>query len=182
LVKEREFIRNRRESACFGDHHFRISSVRGYSRCHWVLAVHSVSTPARFAHTVFSRNEADANPLTDFPSGYSAAQAFDAAHYFMPGNARQLQPRVNASDGGCVGVTDSACFHPNPNLSRSRLGDFPFHNSKRARGGDFHCSVCACHLNLLFFSNILYFCDKDLFSFRLPPSIAVKLTDLRSYK
>src|SRR5439155_22733457 len=146
-----ELVRNRREGACFSDHHFRISSVRGYSRCDRVLTIHSVSTSARLAHPIFAGNKADTNALTAFPSGYSAAQGFDAAHHFMSRNARQLQTRVNASDGVCVGVTDSACFHPNPNLSRSRLGDLPFHYSKRARGGDFHCFVCAYHLNPLFF-------------------------------
>jgi hypothetical protein len=74
----------------------------------------------------------------------------------MPRNARQLQTRVRASDGGGIGMTDSACFHPNPNLSRSRLGDLPFHYSKRARRGNFHCFVCACHLNPLFFLNSVF--------------------------
>jgi len=49
---------------------------------------------------------------------------------------------------------------PESNLSRSRLRNLPFHYSKRARCRDFHCFVCACHLNPLFFLNILYFCDK----------------------
>jgi hypothetical protein len=30
-------------------------------------------------------------------------------------------------------VTDSACLDSNPNLTRSRLGDRPIHDSKRAR-------------------------------------------------
>jgi hypothetical protein len=38
---------------------------------------------------VFSGNEADTDPLADFPFGYSAAQRFNAANYFVPGNARQ---------------------------------------------------------------------------------------------
>ena len=90
---------------------------------HRVLTIHNVSASARLAHSVFAAEEADTNPLTDFPSGHSAAQGFNAAHDFMPRNARQIQTRVDARDRGRIGVTDSACFHPNPNLSRSRLGD-----------------------------------------------------------
>jgi len=83
-----EFIRNGRDGACFCDHHFRISSIHGYSRYHRVLTIHDVSAPARFTYPVFSGNETDTYPLTDFPSGHSAAQSFNAAHDFMPGNAR----------------------------------------------------------------------------------------------
>ena len=77
--------------------------------------------------------ESDTDPLTDFPSGRSTAQGFDAAGDFMPGNARQLQTRVGAGDRGGIGVTDSACLDPNPNLTGSRLRDRPIHYSKRAR-------------------------------------------------
>src|SRR6202030_919880 len=93
-----EFIRNRSESACFSDHHFRISSIRGYSRYHRVLTIHTVSAPARFAHSVFSGNEADTNPLTDFPSRYPATDSFNAPNHFMSGNAWQSQTRVDAGD------------------------------------------------------------------------------------
>src|ERR1700691_4064886 len=64
----RELIRNRTDAARFGDHHFRISSIHGYSWRHRVLTIDDVSTAARFAHTVFSGDEADTNPLADFPS------------------------------------------------------------------------------------------------------------------
>jgi hypothetical protein len=64
----------------------------------------------------------------------------------MPRNARQVQTRVDAGDRGGIGMTDSTGFYPNPNLTRSRLGDWPFHYSKRAGCGDFHCFVCVSHL------------------------------------
>ncbi len=51
-----ELIRNRSDGACFSDHHFRISSIRGYSRYHGVLTIHNVSESARFAHPVFAGN------------------------------------------------------------------------------------------------------------------------------
>ena|GEM_PF-4914657 len=64
-----ELIRYGSDAARFSDHHFRISSVRGYSQYHRVLTIHDVSASARFAYPIFSGNEADTNPLTDFPSG-----------------------------------------------------------------------------------------------------------------
>jgi hypothetical protein len=72
----------------------------------------------------------------------------------MSGNAWQSQTRVNARDRGRIGVTDSACFHPNPNLIRSMLGNWSFHHSKYAGCGDFHCFVCVSHVNLLCLSNL----------------------------
>src|SRR5580700_7227213 len=113
-----ELIRNRTDAARLGDHHFRIPSIRGYSRYHRVLAIHDVSAAARFADAVFSGNQANTNPLTDFPFGHSAAQGFNAADDFMSRNARQSQAGISASDRGRIGVTDSTCFHPNPNLAR----------------------------------------------------------------
>ena len=116
----RELIRNGSDAACFSDHHFRISSIHGHSQCHGVLTIHNVSASARFAHSVFSGNQANTNPLTDFPPGHTCTQRFNATHHFMPRNARQTQTRVAARDRGGIGVTDSACFHSNPNLSCSK--------------------------------------------------------------
>jgi hypothetical protein len=85
-----ELIRNRSDAARFSDHHFRISSVHGYSGDHGVLTIHNISASARFAHTIFATEETDTDPFTDLPSGYSAAQGFNAANDFMPGNPRQF--------------------------------------------------------------------------------------------
>ena len=121
-----EFVRNGSDAACFSDHHFRISPIHVYSRYHRVLTIHDVSASARFAHAVFAGNETDTNSLTDFPLGHSAAQGFNAANDFVPRNARQSQARVGARDRGHIGVTDSACFYPNPNLTCARLRDRSF--------------------------------------------------------
>jgi hypothetical protein len=83
-----ELIGNGSEAACFSDHHFRISTVHGYPRYHWVLTIHAVSTSARLAGAVLSGDQADANALTDLPSRHAAAQGVDAANDFMTGNAR----------------------------------------------------------------------------------------------
>src|SRR4029077_14200458 len=72
-----ELIRNRSDAARFSDHDFRISSIRSNSRHHRLLTIHDVSASARFAHAVFSGDEADTNPLTDFPSGHSATDGFN---------------------------------------------------------------------------------------------------------
>src|SRR5882762_214132 len=141
-----ELIRNGSDAVRFSNHHFRISSIHGYSRYDGVLTLHHISASARFAHSVFTAEEADTDPLTDFPFGHSAAQCLNMANDFMPRNARQLQSRVYARDRGCIGVTNSTCLYPNPNLTCSRLGHLPFRYSKRARCGDFHCFVCAFHL------------------------------------
>ena len=99
-----ELIRNGSDAARFSDHHFRISSVHGYSGYHGVLTIHNVSASARFAHPIFAAEKADTDPLTDFPSGHSTAQGFNAANHFMPRNARQIQTRVGAGDRGGISV------------------------------------------------------------------------------
>src|ERR1700686_4948622 len=54
-----EFIRNGGDAARFGDHHFRISSIHSYSRCHRALAIHHVSPSAWLTDSVFAAEEAD---------------------------------------------------------------------------------------------------------------------------
>jgi hypothetical protein len=141
-----ELIRNGSDAVRFSNHHFRVSAVHGYSWYDGVLTLHQVSASARFAHSVFTAEEPDTNPLADFPPRNACAQRFNAANDFMPRNARQFQTRVDAGDRGGIGVTDSASFHANPNLACSGFGDLPFHYSKRTGRGDFDCFVCACHL------------------------------------
>src|SRR5260370_32727475 len=68
-------------------------------------------TKPRRRRTIFySRGERLGTNMTD-----TTAQGFNAANYFMPRNARQLQTRMGAGDHGRIGVTDSTCFHANPN-------------------------------------------------------------------
>jgi hypothetical protein len=106
-----ELIRNGSDAARFSDHHFRISSIGSYSQYHRVLTIHDVTASARFAHPIFSGNETDTNPLTDFPSGHSATDGFNATNHFMPRNTRQSQTGVDSRHRGSIGVTDSTCFY-----------------------------------------------------------------------
>jgi hypothetical protein len=129
-----ELVRNGSNAACFSDDHFCISSVHRYSRRHRIVTIDYVSASAWFAHSIFAAEEADTDSLTDFPPGHACPQRFNATNHFMPRNARQSQTRVGARDRGHIGVTDSACFHPNPNLTCSRLRNWPFHQAKNARG------------------------------------------------
>jgi hypothetical protein len=68
-----ERIRNGGDAARFSDHHLRISSIHSDSRYYGVLTIDNVSASAWLAHPVFAAEEADTDPLTDFPSGHSAA-------------------------------------------------------------------------------------------------------------
>src|ERR1700675_102082 len=67
----------------------------------------------------------------------------------MSRNTRQSQTGVNAHDRGCIGVADSACFNPNPNLAWTRLRYLPFHDPKLTRCKDLYRFVCAFHSKLL---------------------------------
>jgi hypothetical protein len=83
-----KLVRNGSDGACFSDHHFRISTVDGYPGYHRILTIHAVSAPAGFADAVFAGDQADTDPLTEFPSRHSVAQGVDAAHDFMARDAR----------------------------------------------------------------------------------------------
>ena len=63
-----ELIRNGSDATRFSDHYFRIFSVHGYCGYYWVLTIHNVSASSRFAYPIFAAEEADTDPLTDFPS------------------------------------------------------------------------------------------------------------------
>src|SRR5258708_28820958 len=141
-----EFIWNRSDGAGLRDHHLRIPSVHCHSRHHWVQTIHHVAASTWLAHAVFACDQSDTNALTDLPSGHSGAQGFDAVNHFMPGHARQSQPRVYAHHRGRVGVTNPACVYATPDLPRSGLRDWPFDHAKNARLRDFHCFVRAFHL------------------------------------
>jgi len=51
------------------------------------------------------------------------SRGFDAADYFVAGNARELQAGVRAGDRGGVGVADAAGFYADANLAGCGLGD-----------------------------------------------------------
>jgi hypothetical protein len=127
-----ELVRNGSDAARFGNHHFRISTIHSNSQHHGVLTIHTVPASARFTHPVFACDQADADPLTDFPPGHACPQRFNAADNFVPRNARQSQTRINAQDRGRIGVTDSTRFHSNPNLTGTRFGDWSLDNANRA--------------------------------------------------
>jgi len=125
-----QFIRDGSEGARFSDHHFGISSIHGYSKCHRVVAIHHVPASAWFADAVFAGDQADANTLTDLPFGHSAAESLDAANDFVPRNAWERETRVSAHDRGRIGVTNSAGFDADSNLARSGLRYRPFDDPK----------------------------------------------------
>jgi hypothetical protein len=64
-----EFVRNGSDAARFGEHHFGVPSIHGYSCEHGVLAIHRVSAPTRFANAIFAGDEADTDTLADLSSG-----------------------------------------------------------------------------------------------------------------
>ena len=119
----RQLVWYGRDAARLSDHHLRIASIHGGTRYHGVLTIHDVSASARFAYPVFATEEADPNSLTDFPLGHATAQGVSSTNDFVPWHSRQLQTRIHAGDRGRIGVTDSAGFHANSNLTRRRLGE-----------------------------------------------------------
>ena len=98
----------------------RVSPIHGDARYDGVLAVHHVSAAARLAHSVLAAEEADTDPLADRPARHPGADRVDAAHDFVPRNARKAQARVGPGDRRRIAVADPAGFHPDPDPARSR--------------------------------------------------------------
>src|SRR5260370_4789995 len=84
------------DAAGFGDHNFGVAAVDGDAGDYGVEAIDDVAAAAGFAGAVFTAEKADAYALTDFPLGDSGADGFDAADYFVAGNAQQLHDAVGA--------------------------------------------------------------------------------------
>src|SRR5262249_677599 len=91
--------------------------------------------------------QADTDPLTNFPPGYSVAQGFNAANCFVPRNARQGETWVDARDRGRIGVADAAGFDPDSDLSRGGDRERALDQIKNAGRGYFNRFVGVCHLS-----------------------------------
>src|SRR5260370_7950161 len=89
-----ELVRNGSDAACFSDHHFRVSTIHSHSQYHGVLTIHDVPASARFAHPVFAADQADTDPLTDFPFVHSIPQPFDPPTDFIAPNPGQFQTPI----------------------------------------------------------------------------------------
>jgi hypothetical protein len=111
-----------------------VHTIDGHSRYHGVLTIHEVTASARFAHAVFATEEPDTNPLADSPLGHAGADGIYAANNFMSRHARQCQSSVGTGDRRGIGVTDSACVHPNPHLTGPRLDECPLNDLQGAGG------------------------------------------------
>src|SRR5258708_8354118 len=143
-----ELVRNGSNATSFSEHHLRVSSIDIHTQHHGVLTIHHVPASAWFACPVFAGNQADTDPLTDFPFGHSVAQRLNATNYFMSRNPWQVQTGVGAGYRGLIGMTDSTGFNADQNLSLAGLGNWPFNNPKVTGRRDFDCFVGFCHFVL----------------------------------
>src|SRR5712672_1758580 len=141
-----EIVGDGGDAASFGDHDLGVAAVDGDAGDYGVEAIDDVAAAAGLAGAVFAAEEADAYALTNFPFGDASAEGFDAADYFVAGNARELQAGVGAGDGGGVGVADAASFYADANLAGGGLGDGALYYFEDIWRGDFYCFVGAFHL------------------------------------
>ncbi len=95
------------------------------------------------SRAIFTAEEADAHALTNFPFGDAGAEGFDAADYFVAGDARKLQAGIGAGYRGGVGVADAAGFDSDANLAGGGLGDGALYYFEDIWRGNFYCFVGA---------------------------------------
>src|SRR5712671_6625302 len=134
------------DAASFGNHNFGVAAVDGDAWDYGVEAIDDVAAAAGLAGAVFTAEEADSYALTNFPFGDAGAEGFDAADYFVAGDAREFQAGIGAGDRGGVGVADAAGFYPDANLAGGGLGDGAFYYFEDIWRGDFYRFVGAFHL------------------------------------
>src|SRR5712671_6934676 len=135
------------DAAGFGDHNFGIAAVDGDAGDYGVEAIDDVTAAAGLAGAVFAAEEADAYSLTNFPFRDARAERFDAADYFVAGNAREFETGIGAGYGGGVGVADAAGFYADANLAGAGLGDGALYHFEDIWRGDFYCFIGAFHSN-----------------------------------
>jgi hypothetical protein len=76
----------------------------------------------------------DTDALTQLPLGNAVAQFVDDARDFMSRNPRILNAGPRAFDRKHVTVTNPTSLHPDPDLSRARLGDLALHDLETRAG------------------------------------------------
>jgi hypothetical protein len=96
--------------------------------------------------TIMATEEADSHSLSDAPSRDTGANRFDTPRRLVPRHSGKAETWKQRRDSVRVGMTDSARFNPDQNLSLARLGNWSFNNPKATGRRDFDCLVCFRHI------------------------------------
>jgi hypothetical protein len=119
-----EFIGNRGESACLGNHDIRVPAIGGDTGNDRTHAIHKIAALARFTFSVLAAEESYSDPLPNFPIGNAGANHFDAAYDLVSRHSWQSQARKLSFDRCRVGMTYSACLDAQAYLPRPWLRDW----------------------------------------------------------
>jgi hypothetical protein len=84
-----------------------------------ILAIYEITTPARLAVPATAAKEPYPDPLANGPTLYAIPEGVHDPHHFVAGNPWPVD-RENPLDRRRVGMTDSAGFHANSDLTGRR--------------------------------------------------------------
>src|SRR2546426_3301247 len=148
-------VRNGREPARLGDHHFGITAIAVNTRNGLILAIDEVATATVFAMPAMATHKSHAHPLSFFPAVHTWPYRFDLPDHFMAGNARESESGKTAFHCKSIRVADATGLDTDSDLPKGRLDNWLLDEFQRARLGCLHCfvgpthSVSFCVLRLL---------------------------------
>jgi hypothetical protein len=100
--------------------------------------------------TVVATENADAHSLSNTPLRYGGADCFDVPCHLDSRHPRKAETRKFTLDRYRVGMTDSAGFNPDQNLSLTGLRYRSFSNAKFTALCDFECFIRVLYMYLPF--------------------------------
>src|SRR5439155_6596167 len=86
-----KIVRNGREPARLGDHHFGITAITVNTRNRLILTIYEVATATVFAMPAMATHKTHAHPLSFFPALHAGSYGFDLSDHFMAGHARESE-------------------------------------------------------------------------------------------
>ena len=128
----REIGRYQGQRAGGGDHELRVAPVEREARDLASHAGEELAAAAVVAISAIAPVPPDARPLALRPSGDAAAHRIDDPRHLMTGTPGVLDPGKASLFDERIAVADAARLDFDPDRSRARLRDRPFHNLNSA--------------------------------------------------
>jgi hypothetical protein len=127
---------------------FGVAAVDGAAGNGLIGAGGEAAATALRAHAAVSAEEANADPVTDRPTGHTIADGVDPAEGFVPGHHADLRRRMRV-DGDRVAVADPAGLYLDADMSGDRPDELSPRRLQRPFGGDVDSAIGG-HFFILF--------------------------------
>src|ERR1700751_1778174 len=113
-----------------------VSTIRVRAGSRLICAVDEIPVAAPDTHAAVTAQKANANAVTDAPSGYLLSEGIDDADDLMPRYHRLTGIGTQALDREHIAVADTATVHTKPHMTRLRVEQLTLHQFELPPPGD----------------------------------------------